>query len=1005
MRYNIKLNGIDITKYVVYPLTFEFVLDNALDQAYVEMRVTPRKTPYKPFSLVEVKIDENATSDNTETIRFYVSSDEVEVNMKTGKATHKILLIEETKILERYICSAKSFVRPLYRDYLINSIPSFPDNTNFGEISFGHGIDGWTTSDMYITPNNNLVNQSYPPQNITIPPIYSILPENNGIFLLDLSGGTVFELGQCRTALLDGNNSVILADYYGNDALTSHEFLMEPNRIYTLCGALTGTILHEPSIRRRIQVNIQYNISCISSSQAKPNLTITSVVNQLFEVAEPIRKSETPRFSFNSDDAEMYKDTPCAELNFANGATLRENLEAVAALVHAIPRLKNNVVYFEKLGGTDEIDMTRLYTPVSYKSSQNTEKFASHLDSVVNGLMNMENINTGALTDPFPAGYRTLRSEVSNIDMRTKYDTAMIDTVYEIERPTKVIFSKNGTDYDITNYVYEKKEYDLLYSGKGSYPYTKSYALYYIQGQPGIYGLNYKEDDAVSSVFKSPAIENIVKASGGTLNYESEWANCLFRVTYITTISGRVRQTKRNVSDITTLSAVAYNQTENRVSSVNFGNRLKGEIAMYGNYDVVVCHKTKDWQTVRNAAGKLYTDSVSGNKMYINQVRTKIWRDYMLVEFTLSRNFNQIGKYVGINSQIRQFEIDTNTQERFIVYEDYCIIGKNTGTGNSQPDFKTLDYTVPYAGGYKMTFPKTVSNTIIQYNEGIHEVQLVKVATYDENETEIDGFLLPVQSVALGNSIIFNFRFEDNYSAGRYLTSGGTMKVGDKDEAYKLTREARYGDYIYGEATYMKVEFWNNVELLKSRADLVEIGDRLPLSDAIRANIIGISTDANAAAEITFSTGDGQYTNFDPIVIHKSSRDMINFTYQIHFVTNDGFILGSALAQENELIGEQTPHRNANAYLLNVPINEITGPDNPKSLTTVSDPRKVGTVILTADIAANGEATIRNQYDIPTVEYVSWAIVDSSGHFILGKNGAFEPFSIYTRHKFEQEED
>ena len=132
---------------------------------------------------------------------------------------------------------------------------------------------------------------------------------------------------------------------------------------------------------------------------------------------------------------------------------------------------------------------------------------------------------------------------------------------------------------------------------------------------------------------------------------------------------------------------------------------------------------------------------------------------------------------------------------------------------------------------------------------------------------------------------------------------------------------------------------------------------------------------------------------------------MINFTYQIHFVTNDGFILGSALAQENELIGEQTPHRNANAYLLNVPINEITGPDNPKSLTTVSDPRKVGTVILTADIAANGEATIRNQYDIPTVEYVSWAIVDSAGHFILGKNGAFEPFSIYTRHKFEQEED
>lgn len=1004
MRYNIKLNGTDITRYVVYPLTFEFVLDNALDQAYMEMRVTPRKTPYKPFSLVEVKIDENTTSDNTETIRFYVSSDEVELNMKTGKATHKILLIEETKILERYICSAKSFVRPLYRDYAINNSYTQYATTDFGSKSYGN--NDWNERADGITPRNNVIKEMYYPQSITIPPAYSILPDSSGIYNINTSSITVESI-QCRLALIDAGSGKILVEYRDNNATTSHTYDLTTQGAYTIAVAVVAEVQIAGTFSTSY-CNVEYNFSCIENSEPKPDLNITSVVNQLLEIAEPIRKSETPRFSFNSDDAEMYKDTPCAELNFANGATLRENLEAVAALVHAIPRLKNNVVYFEKLGGTDEIDMTRLYTPVSYKSSQNTEKFASHLDSVVNGLMNMENINTGALTDPFPAGYRTLRSEISNIDMRTKYDTAMIDTVYEIERPTKVIFSKNGTDYDITNYVYEKKEYDLLYSGKGSYPYTKSYALYYIQGQPGIYGLNYKEDDAVSSVFKSPAIENIVKAAGGTLNYESEWANCLFRVTYITTISGRVRQTKRNVSDITTLSAVAYNQTENRVSSVNFGNRLKGEIAMYGNYDVVVCHKTKDWQTVRNAAGKLYTDSVSGNKMYINQVRAKIWRDYMLVEFTLSRNFNQIGKYVGINSQIRQFEIDTNTQERFIVYEDYCIVGKNTGTGNSQPDFKTLDYTIKNSvyPEQKMLFPQIVSNTITQYNEGIHEVQIAKVTIYDSNETEIDNFSLPVQSVALGNSIIFNFRFEDNYSAGRYLTSGGTMKVGNKDIVYKLTREARYGDYIYGEATYMNIDFLNDVNytLNVTNEDKVESGDLLPLGEAVRANVVLNTPKPNFYASMIFSTGNGKF-DYDPIIIHKSSRDMINFTYQIHFVTNDGFILGSALAQENELIGEQTPHRNANAYLLNVPINEITGPDNPKSLTTVSDPRKVGTVILTADIAANGEATIRNQYDIPTVEYVSWAIVDSAGHFILGKNGAFEPFSIYTRHKFEQEED
>lgn len=91
MQYNVKLNGTNITKYVVYPLTFEFVLDNALDQAYMEIRLSPRKTPYKPFSLIEISVDETSITSNTETIRFYLASDEVEVNMKIGRATHKLL--------------------------------------------------------------------------------------------------------------------------------------------------------------------------------------------------------------------------------------------------------------------------------------------------------------------------------------------------------------------------------------------------------------------------------------------------------------------------------------------------------------------------------------------------------------------------------------------------------------------------------------------------------------------------------------------------------------------------------------------------------------------------------------------------------------------------------------------------------------------------------------------------------------------------------------------------
>ncbi len=999
MHFNIKLNNKDITKYAVYPLTFEYVLDNALDQAYMELRLTARKTPYKPFSLIEIKVSETEITEDTESTIFYLASDEVEVNMKTGKANHKLLLIEETKILERFICSAKSFVNPLYRDY--DSHAAYPYESNLGS-----SIDrnyNWVLENNIVALTDNAVYNIYKTTTVTIPalisnpgsePTYPVIYK----FQNNYSQNT-YDIREIR--VIDDENKNVIAVYRDDETMTTNDLTLQIDHSYVISAALSGDL---PNIAEGVySVNVDYNFGIMGNSAPKENLNITTVVNQLLDVAEPIRKSVTPRFSFNPDDAELYKNTPCAELNFANGATLRENLEAIAALVHAIPRLKNNVVYFDKLGGTEQINMTRLYTPISYKASNNTEKFASHLDSVVNGLMNMENINTGALTDPFPAGYRTLRSEVSNTDMRTKYDTAMIDTVCPIEKPTKVIFRLGGTntEYDITPYVYEKKEYDLLATGRSVYPFSKSYALYYIQGQSGIYGLNYKEDNALSPIFSTPALENIVKAASGNpdlaFDYETQWADCTFRVTYVTSISGRVRQTKRNVSEITTLSVIAYNQTENRVSSVNFGNRLKGEIAMYGNNDVVICHKTRDWNTVRNAAGKLYNDTISGDNMYINKVRAKIWREYMLVEFSLSKNFNQIGKYVGINSQIRQFEIDTNTQERYIVYEDYCVLGKNTGSGNAQPGLDTLDYTTPHVGtGYIMTFPETVANVIMQTNGGTKSIQLVKVTTYDANENEIGSFLLPVQSVALGNSIIFNFRFEDNYSAGKYLT--------ETDTDYKLTREARYGDYVYGEATYMKVEYWNNIQFL-AQADIVDIGDTLPLAEAIRANIFTPSADANATAEIPFSSGDDEYSEFDPFIIHKSSRDMINFTYQIHFVTNDGLILGQALADENELIGDQTVHANSYIYYLNVPINEMTGPDNPESLigSTSQDPRKVGYSIIEKEEGQKGEIVIKNI--TAPADYVSWAVIDSSGHFILGKNGAFEPFSIYTRHTFAEEEN
>lgn len=165
----------------------------------------------------------------------------------------------------------------------------------------------------------------------------------------------------------------------------------------------------------RSHVCTAYDIAVVSNAAPKTDLTIKSVVNSILETAEPIRKGENPRYTFADEDAEKYRNTPCAEFNFANGMTLREILEEIAGSVNAIPRLKNGKIYFEELGRNDEVNKQYLGTPISSTHIATVEKYASHLDSVVNGLMNMDNEQQGAIADPMLGGFKTLRSEATRI--------------------------------------------------------------------------------------------------------------------------------------------------------------------------------------------------------------------------------------------------------------------------------------------------------------------------------------------------------------------------------------------------------------------------------------------------------------------------------------------------------------------------------------------------------------------------------------------------------------
>lgn len=1008
MRFRITINGEDVTAYVCYPFSGELTLDRSLDQAYIELRASPVSQPYPPFSEIAVTpIDDEETAG--ETTVFVLASDEVETIVKTGLSTHRLLLCEETKKLERVICPGKTFVQPLVKSYAQLQEPpqnltnSATDTRNSALLFPEEVIQKYSLqTSVNASPTYKANATEWAAYGITPPTLNSIyaggttLPNMSEIFPSTAStrrlyGYAILVIDHDTQSSVVVNKGIL--NQIGNQ--TPGITLPTDGRIFDVYYlANFGSTTTPPTNADLYAVGYQISIAPLSATQ-KPPLYITDVVNQLLEIAEPITKLETPRFTFDTETAAAYATTPCAEMNFANGATLRENLDEIAGIVHCIPRLKNNVVYFDKLGDPTEADTSALGNPVSIKSNANLEKYATHLDSYVDNLMNAQDPKQGAISDPFVGVSKTVRSLTTITDSRTTVDNCRIDTAFEIQNLEKVtatvLFNGQYQTADITPYVYEKSEYDLLETIGGVYPYSKSYALYYTRGQKGIDGLTFKPPQItdIGAAFQNTAVENVLSAAfGRSLNWTDnplgdEILDYSFTVTYISAVRGRVRQAKKDISAESIPSAIAFNQGAPRLSSVNFGERLKGETAMLSEPETHLVFKTGDLAAVVNSVGKTY--EWNGEKHYISHVSYKIWKNYIIAEMILSKNFNQLGRFVSINNSFRQFEIDDSSQEECIVYEDYAVFTTVEPTAGSLPQD-----SLEISSGILSSIRNVIDNSNVA--AGAHEITLCYAVTFDAEENEIAEVLLPVQSIALGNSLLFNFTFADNYSAGDFL---------QPQSGYKLTRRTPYGDPLYGEAKYLYFQLGADVSY-RNNADVVAVGDSLPLNKNLLSWTIKIAT-----------------STFSPLIINKSSRDIPNITYQLHHVTDSGIIFGSALTARNLLV---SAYDNQICVLMALPfeINPISPPipigyssagGNYYNYTfavngqnyTVKGVKIVTNAPTNHTLKIPVTSTISNAGgNLPQTAYKSWAIFrgnsGSAPEFVIGKNGEIEDVYVYLRH-------
>lgn len=840
----------------------------------------------------------------TYTKYFIVASDNAsEIIPGSGRFEHEIYLIERTKLLEGFICDSLTFTNPngLVYDEPKSLFFAWYDNDKnmsytmisgtefFKSPAQGNRFQIWglnvnngvqpifaTTLFQEIKANYKTSRLYYPEKIVddyfepavshTGDVLQEIIVKYNGAefyrgtVTLDLGG----EYAQFHVVeVLNGTTVTDRTGDTGTTVLLQNRFLNNLNTgFYEVSYMFWGMDRTETHADKIVAQDIYVIVPTIGNVQSPKKWTISDVVDRICDTLEPNRA--TNRFSFDETQKAKYDKILAPEFTFTK-MTVREMLRTVGGFIHAEPRLKDdtdsNVFVFDEYGSNEKSHISKK-SYVSYQLKSDINEWCTALDSSAENLVNQLDYAQGVSYEPtrryspsetYGNPDITLRSE--NATARFSEDeSSFIPTslpIYKIKRVRVVRFNNTNYDIDITPYVYEEADYGLLKSNKGYYPNAKAFAVYYRQGEKNIKGLFYKEEDSVSQYFSKFAIVNIIRAASGDFSIDivgEDLYKIGFSIEYTPIYSTRIRTIKQTISTGKTPRALAYNQGENLIETRYYGENLKGVVARLGNIEKTYTYHLAFLSDIPKV-GTLFDDNY-----YISSVYTEILQSVIKCTVGLSKEFNRLSQYVGISSNKRMWEVsEKQSQARQSIYTEYMKVSMTDNAGS--------DSGVCFVQNNPFFLSKNNS------------VTLSSITTKTKNKTILKNVLLPSVASAIGNSMIFTFSFEDNYSAGqRQLVS--TNESGNN---IFYSQYVPYCDY-FGKFYYMDIDFTVAINASSNWGGMY-----------IPERVYGVQYYP------AVSIRDWKY--------RKDNREIPQITYELSAVSDDEeIIIGSGIMQNNLLV-------------------------------------------------------------------------------------------------------
>lgn len=857
-------------------------LDERLDEAVINIKGSTLE--YIPPT-TRIILTTDAESPQKKDHYFIVANDNsVEVPLGSGKYNHELSLIEATKLLEGIQCQTLTFTNSNGESYGTDDKKAFftPISNYAGADITGQEARSKHVRETYgLTLNLPSHNELYSNNEASDEPV----PEDSNLWMAwyswraAMSNSAVVENGNIyyQIEITDENNEIVPKTSFNSSlAGNAHEITLTKYGQYTVVYTWHCDY-SDPFGSLGYNITIKYIYKITSSKLYAPlqKWNCKDVVNRTLKLAEPLFGSQTPRFTLDNEWATKLEKILAPEFSMTS-ANLREQLKQVGGFAHAEPRLKDfETVTFDKYGDNEEVIIDKPY--ISQGFGGNINDYAVQIDTYAENLVNAS--SEIAIVEPFAGGYRSLRTEEVNV--RVNEENGVIQTSFPIYAVKEVKVKTEDGFVDITKYVFESTLYNTqLSSFKGGYPYSKAYGLYYTIGEKNIKGLFFKAPAVVGQAYANYAIVNILKREGVD-NPSTSYPQYKFVVAYLPIYNTRFRHGKGYIEATPSQYTQVYNQTENLIETKYYGENIKGVAAKMGNAELTRTYFFDKYADIPQLGKNLKI----GDELYkITAIDTSISGGRCKTTLSLSKHYNNISPYVGINS-IRRFSEVSERQAyaRQIVLPTYCVISR-----------KTLDSS---QDSISLPYGNDALRQIFEPTTQPKEMTLARVTHVSKSgEAKGDTMLLPVVSSAFGNCATFTFGFEDNYSAG---------------QSVKHLDESGVSGYWQADVPY--ADFYGNIEALdiilyaKAEMWLEDSPFEIPaLKGGYGFETVGFETE-------------------EPYIIDKDSREIPQITMCLEFKTTESdIIIGSGLAKRLPFV-KQTDFSDAEVYTIPADSDFVVG--------------------------------------------------------------------------------